>query len=382
MFNLKVVERPYPDIYKMYSALGPNVAKPGGVGAKGVSWSCAPEYEQLKARLGVVSEPGVSEGMPRIDNAKDACEIMLALSPESNGDVGVRSWAGLEKQTGFKLNDSSRPVQDQHLTFEGITARPTKGFTSPNWSGIEVHGRTYAPFELNVQRLVPFHTLTGRQHFYMDHEWMRGLGEALPVYRPPLSLAAIGEISGPRIPRTDKDLVLNFLSPHSKWSIHSSYSDNHIMRELSRGGGEIWLNNDDAASAGIADNDWLECFERERRVHGPRGGEPSYPAWQDIHPSCAGAYRQRAAFAAFRNARRHAQQPHPASRQADPDDRRVRAAFLFLQLLRSDRLSARRVRRRAEGAGGCEVLKIGEGRGNPSEEGLPSPLPKPHPSPS
>ncbi len=32
------------------------------------------------------------------------------------------------------------------------------------------------------------------------------------------------------------------------------------MRELSRGGGEIWLNNDDAASAGIADNDWLECF--------------------------------------------------------------------------------------------------------------------------
>ena len=98
------------------------------------------------------------------------------------------------------------------MTFEGITARPTKGFTSPNWSGIEVHGRTYAPFELNVQRLVPFHTLTGRQHFYMDHEWMRGLGEALPVYRPPLSLAAIGEISGPRIPRTDKDLVLNFLS--------------------------------------------------------------------------------------------------------------------------------------------------------------------------
>ena len=31
MFNLKVVERPYPDIYKMYSALGPNVAKPAGI---------------------------------------------------------------------------------------------------------------------------------------------------------------------------------------------------------------------------------------------------------------------------------------------------------------------------------------------------------------
>ena len=71
-----------------------------------------------------------SEGMPRIDNAKDACEIMLALSPESNGDVGVRSWAGLEKADRFQAQRSFRPVQDQHLTFEGITARPQKGFTS------------------------------------------------------------------------------------------------------------------------------------------------------------------------------------------------------------------------------------------------------------
>lgn len=32
------------------------------------------------------------------------------------------------------------------------------------------------------------------------------------------------------------------------------------MRVLSRGGGEIWLNNVDAASANIKDNDWLECY--------------------------------------------------------------------------------------------------------------------------
>lgn len=260
MFNLKVVERRYPDILRMYSALGPKVGMPGGVGTKGVRWDCGPEYELLKELLGVVNEPGCGLGMPRLAKARDACEAMLALSPESNGPVSVRSWAGLEKQTGLKLDDLSRPIEDAHLTFQSVSARPAKGFTSPTWSGIETHGRTYTPFELNVERLVPFRTLSGRQHFYLDHEWVRALGEALPVYRPPLALAQLGEITGKNIPRTENDLVLNFLSPHSKWSIHSSYSDTHLMRALSRGGGEIWLNADDAESANIKDNEWLECY--------------------------------------------------------------------------------------------------------------------------
>ena len=260
LFNLHVVERPYPAMAAMYRALGPRVTRENGVGAKGVAWSCAPEYDLLKARLGVVETAGPTQGMPRLATARDACETILTLSPETNGNVGVRSWAGLERQTGLVLNDLSRPIQDVHLTFEDITARPRKGFTSPCWSGIEAHGRTYAPYELNVQRLVPFHTLTGRQHVYLDHDWMRALGESLPTYRPPLELADLGEVSGGLVPRASHDLVLGFLSPHSKWSIHSSYSDNLLMRLLSRGGGEVWLNHIDAAKAGIGDNDWVECY--------------------------------------------------------------------------------------------------------------------------
>lgn len=260
MFNLKVVERNYADVYKKFSALGPNVCKPGGVGSKGVAWSCEPEYQLLKERLGVVTEPGCSQGMPRITTGKDACEIVLSLSPETNGAVSVRSWAKLEKQTGLSLDDMSRPIEGSFLTFESITARPAKGFTSPTWSGIETDGRVYTAFAMNVERLVPFRTLSGRQHFYLDHAWMQALGESLPVYRPPLALVARGEVNGQKVPRTGNDLVLNFLSPHSKWSIHSSYSDILLLRTLSRGGGEIWLNHEDAGSAGIADNDWIECF--------------------------------------------------------------------------------------------------------------------------
>ncbi len=57
-------------------------------------------------------------------------------------------------------------------------------------------------------------------------------------------------------------MVLQYLTPHNKWSIHSMFFDNQLMLTLFRGGPTVWLNHDDAAEAGIADNDWIECFNR------------------------------------------------------------------------------------------------------------------------
>lgn len=260
MPGLHVVERRYADVLKMYTSLGPNIRRPEGMGVKGAKWSGAIEHDLLKARLGTVREEGVSKGMPRLDTDRAACDAILCLSPESNGTVSVRSWTSVEKRTGLSLKDISAPSEGIDHTFESITARPGRALNSPNWSGLKGEQVTYTSFAQNVQRLLPFHTLSGRQHFYLDHQWMRGLGESLPVFRPPLPLATLGEVTGDAVPRKDTDLVLNLLTPHSKWSIHSTYSDNLIMRTLSRGGGEIWLNDEDAAQAGIADNEWLECF--------------------------------------------------------------------------------------------------------------------------
>jgi nitrate reductase alpha subunit len=39
---------------------------------------------------------------------------------------------------------------------------------------------------MNVEREKPWHTLSGRMQFYVDHAWMLELGEGLPVFRPPL----------------------------------------------------------------------------------------------------------------------------------------------------------------------------------------------------
>lgn len=58
----------------------------------------------------------------------------------------------------------------------------------------------------------------------------------------------------------EKGIKLNFLTPHGKWHIHSTYSDNIRMRTLSRGIEPCWLSDKDAEKVGILDNDWVEVY--------------------------------------------------------------------------------------------------------------------------
>jgi nitrate reductase alpha subunit len=55
-------------------------------------------------------------------------------------------------------------------------------------------------------------------------------------------------------------VILNFITPHQKWGIHSTYTDNLLMLTLSRGGPIVWMSETDAAKAGQVDNDWVEAF--------------------------------------------------------------------------------------------------------------------------
>lgn len=41
-------------------------------------------------------------------------------------------------------------------------------------------GRRYAAFTINTERLKPWHTLSGRMHFFLDHDWIIDAGEQLP----------------------------------------------------------------------------------------------------------------------------------------------------------------------------------------------------------
>ena len=256
--QIAVVERDYPNTFKRFTALGPLLDKLGN-GGKGIGWKTGTEVEQLGQLNGKTLEPGVSEGMPRIVTDIDACEVILQLAPETNGHVAVKAWEALGKQTGRDHTHLALYREDEKIRYRDIQAQPRKIISSPTWSGIESETVSYNAGYTNVHEYIPWRTLTGRQQFYQDHPWMIAFGEGFGSYRPPVDLKTTEGIHNIK-PNGNKEIALNFITPHQKWGIHSTYSDNLMMLTLNRGGTVIWLSEDDAKSAGIVDNDWVELF--------------------------------------------------------------------------------------------------------------------------
>jgi len=157
------------------------------------------------------------------------------LSGTTNGRIATEGFRSLEKTTGVPLADLSGSRAGDRISFRDAQVQPRTVLTSPEWSGIEAHGRRYSPFTINVEREKPWHTLSGRMHFYVDHAWMLELGEGLPVFRPPLVQRAIFGVQGAGDGAGRRALTPKYLTPHSKWSIHSEYQDNLHMLTLFRG---------------------------------------------------------------------------------------------------------------------------------------------------
>ena len=259
MPRLVVVERDYPRLAERWRALGPLIDTAGAT-TKGVTLPVGTEVPWLASRNGTV-RGGVADGRPRIDRDDLFCEAILALSGTTNGRLAVAGFEALEERTGVPLADLAHERAGDRITFADTVTQPRAVIASPEWSGAESERRRYSPFTVNVDRLKPWHTLTGRQQFFLDHDWMAELGECLPTYRPPLSIAET--FGDQRRGAPDRpQLVARYLTPHSKWSIHSEYQDNLHMLNLFRGGPVIWVNDLDATRIGVADNDWIEAYNR------------------------------------------------------------------------------------------------------------------------
>jgi anaerobic selenocysteine-containing dehydrogenase len=109
-----------------------------------------------------------------------------------------------------------------------------------------------APIE-KTREFVP----TGRIEFYKDDARFLELGEQVPTYRPPFDDSTMDPATHP----------LRLLSPHSKWRIHSTYSNSPWMAEIHGGKPHVMIHPDDAGSRGIADGDEVEVTnERGRAV--------------------------------------------------------------------------------------------------------------------
>ncbi|MGZ4521469.1 MAG: nitrate reductase subunit alpha, partial [Mycobacteriaceae bacterium] len=259
MPKIVVVERDYGAIGAKMTSLGPLIETLGMV-TKGVTYHPEPEVELLRHKNGTV-HGGPGDGRPSLARDTDVCEAILTLSGTTNGRLGTQGFRALEERTGVTLADLAADNEGKRITFADTQSRPTPVLTSPEWSGSEHGGRRYSPFTINVERLKPWHTLTGRMHFFLDHDWMHELGEGLPVFRPPLDMHEL--FNEPRLGEGGQtELTVRYLTPHSKWSIHSEYQDNLLMLSLSRGGPNIWMSSVDAESIGISDNDWIEAVNR------------------------------------------------------------------------------------------------------------------------
>ncbi|SOJ52998.1 Nitrate reductase alpha subunit [Mycobacterium simulans] len=264
MPRLVVVERDYPAVGEKMAALGPMV-ETVGLTTKGVTTHPDAEVEYLRGVNGAVVS-GMAVGRPSLAKDTHAAEAILALSGTTNGRLAVEGFEALQRRTGTELADLAKENEGRRITFADTQSRPVPVNTSPEWSGSETGGRRYSPFTINTERLKPWHTLTGRQHFYLDHDWMSELGEQLPIFRPPLDMTALFDepVVGNR---AGDSVTVRYLTPHSKWSIHSAYQDNLYMLTLSRGGQAIWMSDVDAAKIGVKDNDWIECTNRNGVVN-------------------------------------------------------------------------------------------------------------------
>ena len=252
---LKVVTRDYANLHNQYCSFG-RLAREKGLGAHGTHYAVDDVYDESVANGPTVTWDGVR--YPSLAADEEVCNTILKFASVTNGELSHRSYKNMEEKVGLPLAHLVEKDRGFRTSYKDIQSQPRRFINSPMWSGLTANGRAYSPFTYNVEALVPWRTLTGRQHFYLDHPGYLQFGEHLPTYKPKPLPTQYADI------RFQKDVgqskMLNYLTPHGKWHIHSTYGDNQRMTTLSRGLEPFWINDHDAAEIGVKDNDWVEVY--------------------------------------------------------------------------------------------------------------------------
>jgi complex iron-sulfur molybdoenzyme family reductase subunit alpha len=154
-----------------------------------------------------------------------ACEFILEHSAETNPEDGGQ------------------------ITFADIDDQPRRFLaTGDHWTSDVEDGEAYTPWKDYVQEKNPWPTFTGRQQYYIDHDWFLELDEQLPTHK-----------DGPVL-QEKSEYPLGYNTPHSRWAIHSTWRDNPKMLRLQRGEPTVFVNPDDAAERDIADGDTVRIY--------------------------------------------------------------------------------------------------------------------------
>jgi nitrate reductase alpha subunit len=150
-------------------------------------------------------------------------------------------------------------------------SRPTPIYaTSSDYDPTDTHW----PHRWFVEDKVAWPTLTGRQQFYIDHEWYLEAGESLPVHKDP--------------PGARSEFPLRINGGHTRWSIHAIWRDHDLMLRLQRGEPVCFLSPSDCEPRGVADGDRVRVYNRAGEFEavakvapGVQPGEVTiYHAWE------------------------------------------------------------------------------------------------------
>ena len=338
MPKLVAVERDYTQILNKFDTVGPLVEKPG-IPAKGIMLIADEEMDELRRAHG--TGRGAGAGRPLIDTPIKAGDAVMHMSGATNGRLATQGWRTLSKRTGTPLVELSEEEAGRQITFADTQIKPQPVITTPEWSGSEHGGRRYSAFVVNVEHAKPWHTLTGRMHYYLDHDWMRDMGESLPTFRPPLDFACLyGEAAPGSVSASQAgtaQVAVRYLTIHNKWAIHSQYYDNLYMLTLGRGGQTIWMSPADADKIGVRDNEWVEAYNRNGIVAARAVVSHRIPEGTVFMHHAQERTMNTPVTESSGRRGGHAQLADPHRAQTQPFRGRIRSAVLRLQLHRPHR---------------------------------------------
>jgi nitrate reductase alpha subunit len=210
-------------------------------------------FRELAQKIqAVASERGV-------DPVKDR-KFDREIDLQSVHDDYVRDW--LDDEEGALAEDKAAAEfilehseetnpegSDEQITFDDIDEQPRRLLKAgDHWTSDIEDGEAYTPWKDYVQDKNPWPTFTGRQQYYIDHDWFLELDEQLPTHKDAPVL------------QEKSEYPLGYNTPHSRWSIHSTWRDNSKMLRLQRGEPTVYLNPQDAEERGIEDGDTVRVY--------------------------------------------------------------------------------------------------------------------------
>jgi anaerobic selenocysteine-containing dehydrogenase len=213
-----------------------------------------------------------------------------AIEPvgESKGELEI--WSELVRRIDPEVHARYFDGWDEERAIEAILAAgdfdggPTHGITLDQLKSGPVRLSVRdpdIPFVSQIEDLVPFpppsppapieatqvFLPTRRIELYKEEDRFLELGEQVVTFKDPHDDGVHDPAGFP----------LTLLSPHSKWRIHSTYSNNPWLEEIHGGRPHVLMHPADAAARGIEDDDEIEVFNS-------RG---SLKAWAHVSESAA-----------------------------------------------------------------------------------------------